>query len=341
VRHQRLDARRRGPGDVEVARQRHRAGEIIKKYGADVLRLWVASVEFNEDVRMSETILTRLTEAYRKLRNTFRYALGNLPISIRPSTPCLGTELLELDQWILVRTADLVRRCRSSTRTSPSTGSIKRCTTSPPLTSAPFTSTCSRTGSTPLPRIRARRSAQTALYRVVHALVRLLAPLLSFTCDEVWSYLPKPAGSPASVHLTLFPGPGELTAGLPETVSEVAANWDRLMEVREQVNKSLEAAREGKFIGANLQARVHLRANGNLYPLLERYAADLPALFIVSQVLLEGHAHETQLSVHVERAEGGKCERCWKYTGDIGSDPDFPTVCAACAVAINEAQGGR
>ncbi len=316
--------------------------EIIKKYGADVLRLWVASVEFHEDVRMSETILARLTEAYRKIRNTFRYALGNLHDFDPVQHALPGDQLLELDQWILVRTADLVRRCRQFYADFAFHRLYQALYNFAIVDlSAIYFDILKDRLYTAAPNSRARRSAQTALYRVVHALVRLLAPLLSFTCDEVWSYLPKPAGSPASVHLTLFPGPGELTAGLPETVSEVAANWDRLMEVREQVNKSLEAAREGKFIGANLQARVHLRANGNLYPLLERYAADLPALFIVSQVLLEGHAHETQLSVHVERAEGGKCERCWKYTGDIGSDPDFPTVCAACAVAINEAQGGR
>jgi isoleucyl-tRNA synthetase len=187
---------------------------------------------------------------------------------------------------------------------------------------------------------RARRSAQNAIYRLAHALVRLMAPLLSFTCEEVWTHLPKPADAPRSVHLTLFPRPEELTEGLDEERRKAASNWERLMEVREHVLKSLEAARQDKFIGAPLEARVHLKANGELYPLLEQYAAELPALFIVSQVSLEGHADQTQLSIHVDRAQGKKCERCWKYTFDVGSHPDFPTVCSNCAAAILENLGG-
>jgi isoleucyl-tRNA synthetase len=180
---------------------------------------------------------------------------------------------------------------------------------------------------------RARRSAQTALWRLTYALVRLLAPLMSFTTEEVWAHLLKPDDAPESVHLALFPEPEELSAGLPEEARRRAADWDRLIEVRDNVLKSLEVARKEKFIGAPLEARVHLKANGDLFPLLERYAAELPALFIVSQVSVEPDA-ETSLAVDVYRASGTKCERCWKYTFDIGAHPDLPTVCAACAEAV-------
>jgi len=144
----------------------------------------------------------------------------------------------------------------------------------------------------------ARRSAQTALHRIAYALVRLVAPLLAFTAEEVWRHMKQPG----SVHTALFPEPAELTAGLSQEHRKRLENWDRLMEVREDVLKSLETARQEKFIGAPLEARVNLSANGSLYPLLEEYAQELPALFIVSQVRLNNHGEG--LSVAIERADG-------------------------------------
>lgn len=314
---------------------------VIKQYGADVLRLWVASVEFHEDVRMSDTILSRLTEAYRKIRNTFRYALGNL-YDFDPARHLMpADQLAEIDQWILFRAESLVSRCRRHYEDFAFHRLYQALYNFAIVDlSAIYFDVLKDRLYTSAANSRARRSAQNAIYRLTHALVRLLAPLLSFTCDEVWAHLPKPAGSPESVHLTLFPRPEELTEGLDEERRQAAGNWERLMEVREHVLKSLEAARQDKFIGAPLEARVHLKANGELYPLLERYAAELPALFIVSQVSLEGHSDQTQLSIHVDRAQGKKCERCWKYTFDVGSHPDFPSVCENCAAAVLENLGG-
>jgi isoleucyl-tRNA synthetase len=171
------------------------------------------------------------------------------------------------------------------------------------------------------------------VYRLTWALVRLLAPLLAFTMDEVWGYLPRPAGSPASVHLALLPEPEELTAGIPAERRARLANWDRLLEVRETVLKSLETARQEKLIGAPLEARVRLRVDSDLYPLLHEYAGELPALFIVSQVALE-NGHRGEMAVDIERAEGEKCERCWKYRHEVGQSAEFPTLCAACQEAI-------
>jgi isoleucyl-tRNA synthetase len=310
--------------------------EVIGRYGADVLRLWAASVEFYEDVRMSETILNRLSEAYRKLRNTFRFALGNLS-DFDPACHALpAAELLEIDQWILFRAEDLVRRCRAWYEEFQF-HRVYRALYDFAVTdlSAVYFDILKDRLYTAPPRSKARRSAQTAIWRVAHALVRLLAPVLSFTAEEVWNHLPQLAGAPQSVHLALFPEPGELTAGLGEAERRRAANWERLMEVRENVLRSLEAARQEKFIGAPLEAHVHLKANSDLYPLLEEYAGQLPALFIVSQVSLESHS-DTTLAVHVKRAAGVKCERCWKYTLDVGADPELPTVCAACAAAVRE-----
>ncbi len=308
--------------------------EVVQNYGAEILRLWVASVEFTEDVRISETILTRLSEAYRKIRNTFRYALGNL-YDFDPARDAVPpAEMLPLDQWILVRAEEVTRKClgwyEELAFHRVYQALYNFATTD---LSALYFDVLKDRLYTAARTSRARRSAQTALWRLTRALVRLLAPLMSFTTEEVWTHLVKPEDAPESVHLDLFPAPEELTAGLPEEARRRAADWDRLIEVRDSVLKSLEVARKEKFIGAPLEARVHLKANGDLFPLLERYAAELPALFIVSQVSLEPDA-ETQLAVDVYRAGGVKCERCWKYTFDIGAHPDLPTICAACAEAV-------
>ncbi len=312
---------------------------IVRQYGAEVLRLWVASQEFTEDVRISETILARLSEAYRKLRNTFRYALGNLSDFDPASDAVAAGEMAELDQWILIRAGNLVKQCRAwydDFAFHKVYHAVYDFATTD--LSAVYFDILKDRLYTAAPRSRARRSAQTALWRLSYALVRLLEPILTFTTEEVWLNLRLPAGAPESVHLALFPEPGELIEGLTAAQRKHAKNWDRLMEVRDTVLKSLEAARQEKFIGAPLEACVHLKAGADLYPLLESYAAELPALFIVSQVDLERHDDKV-LSVHIARAAGAKCERCWKYSTDVGSTPELPTVCGACARAVAEIAG--
>jgi len=306
--------------------------EVIKHHGAEILRLWSASVEFNEDVRMSQTILTRLVEAYRKLRNTFRYMLGNLTGFDPAADAVPAQDLAEIDQWILLRAEDLVARCRAWYEGfefhKVYHAVYAFCTVD--LSNIYFDILKDRLY-TAATKSQARRSAQTALHRLLDALVRLLAPLMSFTAEEVWLEM----GRPESVHLAHFPELADLTGGIDEDARKRAANWDRLMEVRTGVLKSLDTARNEKLIGAPLEARVRLSANGDLYPLLEQYAGQLPSLFIVSQVELDG-AGTGELGVIVERAAGQKCERCWKYTTDTGSDARFPTICKACAEAVGE-----
>jgi isoleucyl-tRNA synthetase len=310
--------------------------EVIKKHGAEILRLWAGSVEFNEDVRMSETIQTRLVDAYRKLRNTFRYMLGNLD-GFDPATSAVPAgEMHEIDRWILIRAGALIERCRTwyeNFEFHKVYHSVYAFATVD-LSSIYFDVLKDRLY-TSAAKSKARRGAQTAIYRLLDALVRLLAPIMSFTAEEVWGHM----GRSGSVHTALFPEPYDLTRGLGESDRERAANWDRLLPVRDGVLKSLEAARNEKLIGAPLEARVKLSANGDLFPLLESYAGELPGLFIVSQVDL-ARANSGDLTVQIERATGSKCERCWKYTHDVGSDPRLPTVCASCAAAIEEGLRG-
>jgi isoleucyl-tRNA synthetase len=306
---------------------------VIKDSGAEIIRLWSGSVDFMEDVRLSPTILTRLSEAYRKLRNTFRYLLGNIHDfdPARDSVP--GGEMAEIDQWALVRAEDLVARCRiwydefgfhKVYRAVYDFATVD-------LSNIYFDVLKDRLY-TSAAKSKARRSAQTALYRLAQALVRLLAPILSFTTEEVWGHL----GGSGSVHAAYFPEPGELTEGLGAEHRARVENWNKLMPLRDDVLKSLETARQEKAIGAPLEASVRLSADDSLYPLLAEYAAELPGLFIVSQVVLSRQAETGGIRATIERAPGTKCERCWKYTEDVGSDAGIPMVCASCAAAVRE-----
>jgi isoleucyl-tRNA synthetase len=200
------------------------------------------------------------------------------------------------------------------------------------------------------PAWRSRRSGQTAIWRIGQALVRLLAPIMSFTAEEVWQLLPSVGEKPRSVHLALFPTCEEVLGNterpdasgkpFPAETESTRADWDRLMPVREEVFKALEAARKEKVIGSGLEAKVVVSAGGELYPLLQRHRETLRYLFIVSQVeLREGGTRNDEGSavrVEVSAAEGTKCERCWNYSTLVGSDPAFPTVCERCSAALKD-----
>jgi isoleucyl-tRNA synthetase len=310
--------------------------EVIKQFGAEVIRLWVSSVEFNEDVRLSPVILERLAEAYRKIRNTFRYSLGNLD-GFDPATDSVDTaDLEEIDQWILWKTSDLVEKCRKHYDDFAFHRVYQAfynfCTVE---LSAIYFDILKDRLYTSATRSQSRRSAQTALYRVTHALLRLAAPILAFTSEEAWTFFPRRQGDPDSIHLALFPTAAEVSVGLSLDQQQRLANWDRILGVRETVLKSLEQARQDKFIGAPLEAKVVLEADPELYPLLQEYSAQLPGVFITSQVEVSNGA-AVGLAVRIEKAEGVKCERCWKYKSDIGHDPEYPTACASCAGAVKE-----
>jgi isoleucyl-tRNA synthetase len=309
--------------------------QVISKHGADVLRLWVSSVDFVEDVRLSNTILERVSEAYKNFRNkVFKNALGNL-YDFNPDLDAVpGDNLAEVDQWILLKAEELIAKCRVW-YDEYAFHKVYRAFYDFATTdlSAVWVDIVKDRLYTAGASSLSRRSAQTALYRITYALVRLLAPVLSFTCEEVWGYLCKPAGSPDSVHLALLPEPSEMTQGITMLQRERLVHWDTLMLVRDQVLKALEVAREEKKIGKSLEAKVVLKAGFDLHPLLAQYESDLPALFIVSQVRLD-QGTENGVSVEVQRADGVRCERCWKYTLDVGSDAEFPTICAPCSGAI-------
>src|SRR5271157_633489 len=323
--------------------------EVIKTHGAEILRLWVASVEFGEDVTISADMLTRLSEAYRKLRNTFRYCLGNLYDFDPAKDSADPSQLEEIDSWALERTADLLERAQSAYNEyafhKVYRGVYDFATVD--LSAFYFDILKDRLYTAPAGSVR-RRAAQTTLYRIADALVRVLAPLLSFTADEVWTHLPAPHLREKSVHLARYVSPADLRAGLSAEHLQRMENWPRLIALRTEVLKALEVARQEKFIGGSLEARVVLAVTGELQPLVEQYRDLLRYLFIVSQVEIsdkevEGAAATglAGLSVKIEKALGRKCERCWNYSQQVGKDERYPTVCERCSAALKEIEAGR
>jgi isoleucyl-tRNA synthetase len=312
--------------------------DVCEKWGADLLRLWVASQDYTADVRMSDNVMSQLSEAYRKLRNTFRFALGNLS-DFDPGRDALSdAELEEFDRYMLARTADLVERCRGWYESFEFHRVFHAVHDFAAVDlSAFYFDILKDRLYTFARRNRARRSAQTAIHRIASALLRLVTPILVFTAEEVWKEFPRRVGGNdrESVHLALFPSASDLGAPLD---AAVRANWDRLLEVRTEVLRALEAARNSKTISAGLEAKVRISADGDLAPLLAKYGASLPALFLVSQVEAERPlgAVPDAIAVSVEKADGAKCERCWNYSTHVGENAAQPTICERCTSALAE-----
>ncbi|HWN74546.1 MAG TPA: isoleucine--tRNA ligase [Candidatus Udaeobacter sp.] len=320
--------------------------EICDKWGADLLRLWVGSQEYQADVKMSDRVMTQLSEAYRKIRNTIRFALGNLN-DFDPSEHAVGNDQLDdLDRWMLERTSDLVKKCRewyAAYEFHRVYHAIHDyCVVD---LSAFYYDVLKDRLYTKSANNKSRRSGQTAVWKITGALVRLLAPTLVFTAEEVWKFLPHASGEPASVHIALFPEEAELRTGL---APEKANTWELLAKVRGEVLKALEVARnEKKLINSGLEAKVLLNADLELKAKLKQYLPQLPGLFIVSQVeLMSAGTGEFRseavpgLEMTVQRADGRKCDRCWNYSIHVGENSRYPTVCERCSEAIAEIEAG-
>ncbi|WP_211197729.1 isoleucine--tRNA ligase [Pyrinomonas methylaliphatogenes] len=306
--------------------------EVIQQSGAEVLRLWTASSDYHEDMRCSPEILQRVAESYRKLRNTARFALGNLH-GFDPQRDSVSyEEMEEIDRWALAELNRVIERALEAYEHYEFHAVYHAlhhyCTVT---LSALYFDIIKDRLYTFAPRSRARRSAQTALYRIADALARLLAPILVFTADEIWENLPSSGDEQLpSIHLAEFP-----RIQRAEGEEELLQRWERLFGVRDQVLRALEEARQAKMIGSSLEARVRLRVGGALRELLERYRDQLRYIFIVSQVELEAGT-EGELQVEVARALGQKCERCWNYSPRVGESERYPTVCERCVEALAE-----
>jgi isoleucyl-tRNA synthetase len=325
------------------------ADEVVSKSGAEILRLWVASSDYQEDVRLSDEILKRLVDAYRKLRNTARYALGNIGDFDPDRDRVDESEMWEIDRWALAVTDEVTRKVVEAYGRFEYTTVYHALYNYATVTlSSIYIDILKDRLYTFAPKSVGRRSAQTALYEIVDRFARLLAPVLAFTADEIWEALPGERRAP-SVHLAEFPRPGPREGG-----KELLARWERLLEIRSTVQKALEEKRNEKVIGASLEAKVTLRATGDTLRLLKEYEGQLPAIFIVSQVTLEegpvaatggaagdeSQAGHGGLQVIVGHADGLKCERCWNYSESVGGDARYPTLDARCVRQVDEGWGG-
>ncbi len=311
--------------------------DVIKQSGAEILRLWVAAQDYREDLRISKEILNHLVEAYRKIRNTCRFLLSNL-YDFDPSVHRVPYERLpELDRWTLLRLGELIPRVKRGYEEFEFHTIFHALNNFCAVDmSAVYLDILKDRLYTFRKDSELRRSSQTVLFDIVVALTKLMAPILSFTADEIWRMLPETVNKnpdTASVHLASFP---KSDPRWTDTVLE--KRWDQLLEVRAAVQTALEVQRRDKVIGSSLEAKVKVHANPEKYCLLKQYEPDLPTIFIASQVeLKEVHylPHYPDFKVvEVVKADGRKCERCWNYREAVGRFAEHPTLCDRCVEAI-------
>ncbi len=312
--------------------------KVMKQLGADILRLWVASVDYQADVRVSDPILKQVAEVYRKIRNTFRFLLGNLS-DFDPSTHAVSySDLREVDRFMLVKLNDLVKNVKNSYDKYEFAGIYHAVNNFCTLDLSSFYLDFAKD----ILYIESadqhdRRAIQTVLYECLVSLTKLMSPILAHTADEVWVHIPGVDGE--SVQLTDMPEVQSF-----DGAEELKQKWNAFLDVRDDVLKALEEARNEKVIGKSLTAKVTLYVDEKTETLLSSIKEDLKQLFIVSAFEIGGRTSEAPAealslganSIVVEKAEGETCERCWTVSPHVGEDQDHPTLCPRCAAVVKE-----
>lgn len=309
--------------------------EIMDKYGAEILRLWVAAEDFRADIRISDEIIERLVEAYRRIRNTSRYILGNLYDFDCKRDMVSYEKMEEIDRWALLRLAEVTLRVKKAYDDYQFHivyyTLYNFCTVD---LSALYLDVLKDRLYTSKAASKARRSAQSAIYLILDSMTRLLSPILAFTMEEIWTGLPDYEGKEKSVHLTQFPevNPQYLDGELKE-------KWETLIAVKGEISKAVELARRGRVVGHSLDACLKISAPEKLLNLLRNYREELRSLLIVSQVdivdkdEIKNHFQSSEfegLKIGVSKARGKKCERCWIYSETVGMDDSHPAICGKC-----------
>jgi isoleucyl-tRNA synthetase len=311
------------------------ASEVIDKYGAEILRLWVAAEDYTDDIRISDQILKRLVEAYRRIRNTSRFILGNLYDFNVDTDMVEYAQMAEMDKWALHRLQEVIRRVTEAYDKHQFHvvyyTLYNYCTVD---LSALYLDVSKDRLYTNKPASAARRSGQTAMFTILQAMTQLLAPVLTFTAEEVWAAMPQWKGKEGSVHMTQFPQVNNQYFD-----AELGERWKTMIAAKAEISKAIELARKEKVIGHSLDARVSLAVPEKERDFFQSHLEDLRALLIVSQLqLVEEKAINKPycseeikgLIVGVEKALGVKCERCWIYAESVGSDKEHPTICDRC-----------
>lgn len=308
--------------------------EITDVYGADILRLWVASSDYHSDIRISQPILKQLSEAYKKIRNTARFILGNLGNGkgFNPDTDCVSDDkLTELDKWALMRLDSLIDKVNEGYNAFDFHIAFHAihnfCVTDMSnfyLDIIKDRLYCEKEDS------EVRRAAQTAMYRILSAVARLAAPIISFTAEEIWTYMPHTStDDKESIFLNQMPEKSGI-----EFSDEFVSKWEFIYSTRETVNKVLEEKRNEKLIGKSLEANIIIHCGESLYEKYNALTEELKDILIVSGVSASNDGNDEVPEIEVIKAEGEKCERCWSYSNTVGSDSEHPTLCARCAAVV-------
>jgi isoleucyl-tRNA synthetase len=326
--------------------------DIANRLGGEIVRLWVASIDFREDMAASENLMQRCADIYRKLRNTFRFLLGNLHGFVPARDQVAEAELLPLDRYMQARTRELTENIRDWYAAFDFHRVYHALNEFAIVDLSSFYLDVLKDRMyTFAPTSHPRRSAQTVLWKITEALVRLVAPILSFTADEVWDYLPSIEGREASVHLAQFPKPAEVFSEDPASLLE---EWKQIFEVRDYALRELELARQDKRIGKALEAELEIAASGGQLALLQRHAAGLKEILNVSGVavvdITESRMADYKVAtmlgnslgpmskwdVSVSPASGEKCARCWNFMPEVSDYGIWHNVCTRCQSALKE-----
>jgi isoleucine--tRNA ligase len=311
--------------------------DITEKYGADILRLWVSSVDYREDVRISENILQQMSDAYRRIRNTARFLMGNLNNFDYANDKVDYKDMFEIDKWAMHKLEELKEKTTEYYDKYEFYSLFQEITYFCSMEMSSFYLDIVKDrlyceGTTSIER----RSAQTVLTEVLKVLVRIISPVLSFTADEIWERIPEALKEEESVHLSKW-----IEANPEYLNEELAKKWDKIARLRREVNKKLEAERQTGLIGHSLDARVLLNIANDEYSFIKDYTEnEVSDLFIVSQVkFVNDNLAESEIegiSISVEKASGEKCERCWKYDEEVGHDHNHSDVCPRCASVLEK-----
>ncbi len=317
--------------------------EIIKEYGADILRLWVASSDYHSDIRISKDILKQLSDSYKKIRNTARFILGNIANGegFDPDRDSVSDdELMEIDKWALARLDTLIDKVNTGYDKFDFHIVFHAIHNFCVIDMSSFYLDiikdrlyCTGEGSVE------RRAAQTTMYRILSGVARLIAPIMSFTAEEIWSFMPHSSSDDKdSIYLNDMP----VKSGI-ELTPEFEGKWNLIYDLRQAVNKALEIKRNDKVIGKSLEADIKLYCDNTNYDQIKNFVDELAEIFIVSrvEVFAEGTGEfdsdtlGTQgISITVDKASGEKCERCWVYSDTVGDDSEHPSLCARCVSVV-------
>ena len=303
--------------------------DVCNKYGADILRLWVLSADYTMDVSLSDDILKGISDVYRKIRNTARYIIGNTS-DYNPDEPVKYEDLLEIDKWALTRLNKLVKDCIKDYDEYNFSGCYhdinQFCVVD--MSSFYLDIIKDRLYTSKKDSVE-RRAAQTTMYIILDSLVKILAPMISFTAEEIWKAMKHTkVEAVESVMLTNYPEPNAMYDN-----KELTEKWNKIIKLKDIVAKELENARAEKKIGNSLNAKITIYAEGEQYKFIKENLELLQTVFIVSALEVEENARkdEVKLGVKVEQAPGEKCERCWMYSETVGEDKEHPTICHRCS----------